>query len=117
MLIESQKVIDVIESYKGYGINAIIEYMIEDIDELCSDTTTMEKWISYKENELRTMEKWNSYIDSLINSGEVLRADEWVNIIMSDAKNFNEELYREDISYIISKLEESGVCYEYERPL
>ncbi len=39
MLIDSQKVIDIVEKYKGYGINGILENIVEDIDNLCLEMT------------------------------------------------------------------------------
>lgn len=41
MLIEGQKVIDIIEGHKDYGVNGILENIVEDIDNLCSDWEKM----------------------------------------------------------------------------
>ena len=53
MLIDSQKVIDIIERHQSYGINGILENIVEDIDNFCSDLENMGLNIN-KEQEPKT---------------------------------------------------------------
>ncbi len=76
MLIEGQKVIDIIEGHKGFGINGILENIVEDIDNLCSDWEKMGLNINRRDDMKIGDEVYiHGYVDEIRKDTVIIRND------------------------------------------